>query len=370
MIYFDNAANKKVNAETIKKLSEHLLAFGGNSESRHPYSYNAKKILSEKEVTLFSQMQLQNYEGFYFNSGTEIFNFIRFLINEKGKKCNIVTSKLEHPALSANLKNSIAEIRYIKLKNNYQYDIENLTKVIDQATFMVAINFIQSETGLVQNLEEIIAKIKKINPSTLILIDSIQGFGKCELPSGADFYTASNHKICGIAGAVLIAKKYLQLNLAEIYSKFRHDFYQIGRIEIPQLLAMYDTLKEELPKREENFNKVATINNYIRKAITDKFDSKIYCRFTAENTTPYILQIIFPNYDGAVLAGLLGEKGIMVSSGSACMAESQIPSEALKELGFSNKEIFSTIRLSFSEANTINEADFFIKTLKEVLQNY
>ena len=79
------------------------------------------------------------------------------------------------------------------------------------------------------------------------------------------------------------------------------------------------------------------------------------------------MQIVFPNFDGAVLAGLLAENNIMVSSGSACMAEAKTPSVALKELNYKQQEIFSTLRLSFSTQNTLDEAQTFIETLKKVI---
>lgn len=370
MIYFDNAANKKVDEFTTEKLTDYLLKFGGNAESRHSYANNFRNLLKEKEKNLFAEINLNSYEGLYFNSGTEIFNFIRFFIKEKAGNCNIVTSKIEHPSVLANLQNSKAEIRYLKINETHQFDIESLSEIINDKTFMTVLNFIQSETGLIQNLDTIIAKIRKINPNTLILIDAIQGFNKHPLPADADFYAVSNHKICGLAGAVLISRKYLNVNLHALQNKFRHEQYLQGRIEIPQLLCMYDYLQENYLKQAENLEKIRTLNNFIRTKITNDFCGKCYCKFSQEETTPYILQIIFPNYDGAVLAGLLAEEDIMVSSGSACLAESKTPSKALKELNFSKQELFSTLRLSFSPSNTIQEAELFIEKLAEIIKNY
>ncbi len=370
MIYFDNAANNKVEEFTTQKLTEYLLKFGGNSESRHTYANDYRNLLKAKEQSFFAKINLNSYEGFYFNSGTEIFNFIKFFANEKAKKQNIITSYIEHPAVLANLQNSDTEIRYAAIDSNYQFDLDDLASKIDSNTFMVILNFIQSETGLIQKLENAIAKIKKLNPATLLMIDAIQGFGKHDLPQNADFYAVSNHKICGLAGAILVAKKYLNLNLNELQNKFRHQYYLQGRIEIPQLLTMYDYLEENLSKQSENLKKVTEINNYIRNEINLNFRDQISCKFAIENTSPYILQLVFPNYDGAVLAGLFAENGIMVSSTSACLAESKKPSTALKKLNFKKNELFSTIRLSFSAQNTLAEAETFIQTLAQILKNY
>ena len=129
-------------------------------------------------------------------------------------------------------------------------------------------------------------------------------------------------------------------------------------------------MQENYLKQAENLVKIRTLNNFIRTKITNDFCGKCYCKFSQEETTPYILQIIFPNYDGAVLAGLLAEEDIMVSSGSACLAESKTPSKALKELNFSKQELFSTLRLSFSPSNTIQEAEIFIEKLAQIIKNY
>ena len=370
MIYFDNAANFKTDEKTIKIFAKYLTEFGGNAESRHTYTNNFRKLLKEKESAFLSQIGLNSYEGLYFNSGTEIFNFIRFFINQKNQNSNIVTSRIEHPSVLTNLQNSNAEIRYVKINQSNQFDIENIKELIDSKTLLVVLNFVQSETGLIQNLDTIITKIKKINPETLVLIDAIQGFAKLSLPQNADFYAVSNHKICGLAGGILISRKYMNINLNELQNSFRHQYYQQGRIEIPQLLTMFDYATEIIDNQELNFAKVQNINNFIRKKIANDFAKIAYCKFEKSETTPYILQIVFPNFDGAVIAGLLAEKGIMSSSGSACSAEAKTPSVALQELNFNKKEIFSTLRLSFSHQNTLDEAKFFIETLKTVIKNY
>jgi cysteine desulfurase len=370
MIYFDNAANHKADDKIIEIFTRYLAEFGGNAESRHTYSNKFRQLLKDKENQLFAKIDLNSYEGLYFNSGTEIFNFIRFFITQNNQKSNIVTSKLEHPAVLANLQQSNTEIRYAKVNEFNQFDIESITNLVDDKTFMVILNFVQSETGLIQKLDTIITRVKKINPKTLILIDAIQGFTKHPIPQNADFYAVSNHKICGNSGGMLIYRKYMSLKLNEFQNAFRHQYYQQGRIEIPQLLTMFDYATKVFESQELNLKKVQIINNFIRTKIKCEFPQIAYCKFQETETTPYILQIIFPNYDGAVLAGLLAEKNIMVSSGSACMAEAKTPSVALKELNFNQQEIFSTLRLSFSPNNTLDEATTFIEILKNIIQNY
>ena len=79
---------------------------------------------------------------------------------------------------------------------------------------------------------------------------------------------------------------------------------------------------------------------------------------------------MFPGHEGAVLARMLSAKGVMVSAGSACSAESGGPSKALTAMGFSGRDSYSALWISLWKENTQQDIDIFIAALKESLKDY
>lgn len=368
-IYFDNAAAKLMQVEDCSFFTQKLFECGGNSESRHFLAFKSRQAQKNATKKVLEVLKLRDYDILYFGSGTEIFNFLSYAYGRSRTK-NIVTTELEHVALLANLRSNNAEIRYIKIADNHQLDLVDLRNKIDKDTEFVALNHVQSETGLKQNLSEAVKIIRDIAPDAVIFSDTIQSIGKIDLPSNLDLYSISSHKIGGVGCAGLIFRNSIKLDLAKLHNEYRHHVYSMGRVETANILLMAEVLQKSIVNQIPNMAHVTALNSFIREKIKRDFGNEAKILFTLEESSPYILQILFPKFDGAVLAGFFSEANIAISSASACMAESKKPSQALKALQVPVNELFSSIRLSFSEQNSQKEAVIFLEKLRHILNNY
>ena len=88
------------------------------------------------------------------------------------------------------------------------------------------------------------------------------------------------------------------------------------------------------------------------------------------HASPYILHLIFPNHQGAVLVRILESEGISAAAGSACMAETPTPSETLTAMGYGKALAFGALRLSFWDDTGAEETEHFKKVFNQVLKNY
>jgi cysteine desulfurase len=79
-----------------------------------------------------------------------------------------------------------------------------------------------------------------------------------------------------------------------------------------------------------------------------------------------VLSLQVPAFRSEVLLHTLSERGVYVSSGSACSSHKG-QSPVLLSFGLTPKERDCTVRLSFSRLNTPEEGDEFVKILKEVI---
>lgn len=362
-IYIDHAAAQLADETAVNIISDNLRKFGANAENRHFASYAVRDALlgAVKDCVAKWHMPFDT-NAVFFSSGSEIFRFLIDFLNtlEKG---NIVANEAMHPAFLALLRRSKHEIRMVRFTAASELDDDDLAAKCDRSTRLFAHWHIQSETGLVADIDGIYKKVKNINPEVIFFADTIQSFGKMPLPC-ADIWSASSHKI-GIPGAAaLFYRKNRTYDFERIVFDYRHDKYLMSRPESALTISMMQYAQILADKHLED--------NMHYLGLQKKFRLHLSCNvkptFDIERVSPRILHISLAPYDGAVVAGLLSEQKIAVSPGSACTAEAKTPSVALKALHIPNP--FSVLRLSFGPCNVEEEAETFGKTLSLVLERY
>ena len=86
-----------------------------------------------------------------------------------------------------------------------------------------------------------------------------------------------------------------------------------------------------------------------------------------EKRLPNTLNMTLPNLRGESLVLAMDQKGIALSSGSACKSGSPEPSHALLAMGMSNEDAHCAIRISLSKTTTIKEVDRTLNAFREIL---
>ena len=106
------------------------------------------------------------------------------------------------------------------------------------------------------------------------------------------------------------------------------------------------------------------LRDYYISRLQKEMPDKIHINGTLENRLPGNANISFDGLDSSELIFRLDEKGICVSSGSACSSGSTEPSHVLKAINLPDKYLNCAIRTTFGDNNTFEEIDYFIKILK------
>ncbi len=375
-IYLDNAAAAAPEKAIIDVFAAAAMDCYANQEAIHQQAYAVRQKLEaaagDLALALTGDPSAKVVWG---NSGTDLFNlFSHATMLRKG---NIVTT-LEHPALQAALKRTGAELRTAPLLNG-KVDLEELGIIADRNTVLVAIHHVQSETGVVQDLTGIRKIIDGCAPQALFFSDTIQSAGKLPIPwkdAGLDIISVSGHKLGTPGGAALIlraGKDSTRKNLAEFFDRSRNREYLAGRPEPAVMLTLAHSVKTCAVERDQVLATVRTMNLELRKYLAGlELAGKRKIRFTVppEDASPFILHITLPGYEGAVLVRMLSEQGVTVSSGSACSAESNLPSPALTAMKYNKKDAFSALRISFWRNNSSNDIQRFADALKAVISDY
>ena len=362
LINCDQAAAMKADEEVLEFFVQSCRIAGANQESLHQEAREIRRALDAAGEELAAD--LTGSEAFtvcWADSGTAIFNMLDHAGLFKKRRC--LSSRFEHPALAAVLKRSGAETVYLPCskegrleKAEGDYDLAVLTAV-------------QSELGIIQDLPALFGAL----PADCIrFADAVQMAGKLpmhDLGKCADLIAVSGIKFGSPGGAALLVRKNAPWSrkLLESLAQSRHPFYTAPRIFPPAALSCAFAARKCCQQMTESLERMKKINAFLREALAC---DDICFTVPEDFSSPYILHSYLPGKQGAVVVRSLSERNIMAGSGSACAAESDSGSPALRALGFSKKESFSGLRLSFGFDFSPGQAEFLAENLLSVLKNY
>ena len=220
---------------------------------------------------------------------------------------------------------------------------------------------VNNEVGSVLPVEKISAIIKKVGSPALIHCDAVQGFGKMPIDVkklGVQLLTLSGHKIHGPKGVGVLFKA-KGVNLKEsVFGGGQEKGLRSGTEGVPAICGLLGAVND-LHDITKSLAYITELNSYARSVLTGTGLVKIN---SPENALPYILNISVSGYKSETLLHFLESKNIFVSSGSAC--SKGVKSYVLREMGINDKEIDSSLRISFCKNNTKEEIDILANELK------
>jgi cysteine desulfurase len=224
-----------------------------------------------------------------------------------------------------------------------------------------------NETGAIYDVATVSRIVKEKNPACLVFSDGVQGFGKeniCPERMGLDLFSVSSHKIHGPKGVgALYIRKGLVLPPL-IHGGGQEKGIRSGTENLPGIVAFGKACREAMDTLDEGRARMASL----RERIIEGLSGVKGVEFNLpKKSACHILSLRVPAFRSEVLLHILSEKGIFVSSGSACSSHKG-QSPVLLNFGLSPKERDCTVRLSFSRFNTLEEADELIKIMKEIVR--
>ena len=359
MLYLDWAAAALPTPEVLEYVRTLPQECFANQESGHALGFELRQRIAEAEKSL--SRIFWNKEGgraVWGASCTELFQLVAASPLVKGRR--VASSVLEHPALTAALKREAKELVTLRSDRRGQ-----LVPEPDEKVALAAFHHVQSELGAVQEHSRLFAAF----PGAVRFVDAAQGAGKLELPE-CDLAAVSGAKL-GVPGggaALLIRPDWKgAAEFAAFASMYRKQEHRLSRIPAATILTLAFAAEQKERQRAETYQKMRNFNAELRDRLAG---TKLRPTIPAELASPFILHLTCPGMQGAVLMRMLGELGVMASSGSACAAESPDPSPALLALGYRRSDAYSGLRLSFGGAVDRGTRDILPAALEKVLQNY
>ena len=376
IVYLDNAATTKMSDKVIEEMTKSFSENYGNPSSVHTLGQRAKSAVERARHIIAQNLKVETTEIVFTSGGAEGNNLVirGFLKANKDKGKHIITSKIEHSTILKTfeqLENEGYEVSYISVDENGAVDIEELKQELREDTVLVSIMFVNNETGVIQPIKEIGEILAERN--IFFHTDAVQAIGKLEilpkeLKIGA--LTATAHKFYGPKGVgfVFVDKKYSLEK--EIWGGSQERNRRAGTENVHGILGLGVALEEVYENLEEMSEKEDKLQNYLENKLKTeivKLGKKIKINGEKANRIKTTTNVYIEGADIQMLLVALDLRGICISGGSACMSGSLENSHVLKAMGLTDEELKGSFRISIGKDTTIEEIDYFVENLIEVI---
>lgn len=384
-VYLDNSATTKVTEKVKDLMTKVLYEDYGNPSSLHRLGVTAEKYMKDAAQIITSCLKVEPKEIVFTSGGTEANNLalIGTAMANKRRGKHIITTRIEHPSVHQPLlylEENGYQISFAPVDETGKLIKEKLYELISEDTLMVSIIYVNNEIGSVQEIKEIAAQIKQKKKDIIFHVDATQAFGKYRIypkREGIDLLTFSGHKIHGPKGigALYISDK---VRVSPVVFGGGHQRgMRSGTENVPAIAGLGQAVKELYEDYDEKISRMYVLKQKFLKEMSalegvsfhglPKECTKEFELEQLKETAPHIISISFDGVRSEVFLHALEERGVYVSSGSACSSHHPTPSATLSAIGIPKDLLDSTLRISMSDRTTEEEIDYAMKQMMELL---
>jgi cysteine desulfurase len=372
--YFDNSATTKVLDCVKDAVVDAMCVNYGNAAAKHRKGVEAENLIREAKKAIADTLKVQEKEILFTSGGTESNNTALIgtaLANRRAGK-HLITTGVEHPSIyntMSFLEEMGFEVTYLPVDHLGHISLEDLEKAIREDTILVTVMYVNNEVGAVEPIEAISQCIKKKNPKTLFHVDAIQAYGKYKIrpkKQGIDLLSVSGHKIHAPKGVGFLYIRDGVKIRPILFGGGQQKGMRSGTENVPGCVGLGVAAREAYKDFDARIEKLYTLREHLIAGLKPLGGVTINGSEDRTNA-PQIVSASFEGVRSEVLLHALEDKGVYVSSGSACSSNHPGISGTLKGIGVKKELLDSTIRFSLGDLNTEEEVNYAIGVLGELL---
>ena len=370
MIYFDNAATTKIYDDALTSYVQVSQKFFGNPSSLHQLGVDAYQVLTKARAQVASLLSVQPEEIFFTSGGTESNNWaIKGTALEKsvfGK--HIITTKIEHPSVIQTCKQLERfgfEVTYLDVDSKGIVSVDQLKESLRKDTILVSVMAVNNEVGAVQPIAEI-AKVLEEYPSIHFHVDAVQAVERASqlLAVGRiDLLSLSAHKFHGPRGVGIMYKKFGRKIQALLTGGGQEKGERSTTENLPGIVATTKALRMAL----EEESVTGELRSQLWKELATKSEIRI---FSPEDGASHVLCFAIKGVRGEVVVHAFENHGIYISTTSACSSKKADSSSTLYAMDVPTEWATGAVRVSFSNDNTKEEVEQFIKVQHQLMKQF
>ena len=375
--YLDNAATTPVFPEVRDIMVKVLEEDFGNPSSKHTKGIAAEQYIKDARDIIAGSLKCQPKEIIFTSGGTESNNmaFLGTAIANRRAGKHIITTGIEHASVHeplAYLEEMGYEVTYLPVDAAGRVSVEEVEAALREDTFLVSIMYVNNEIGSVEPIKEIGEMLHSRKSQILFHVDAIQAFGKYKIvpkKMGIDMMSVSGHKIHGPKGTGFLYVRDGVKIRPILFGGGQQKGMRSGTENVPGIAGLGMAVKliyqEHAAKRERLYEwkkmLIEGLQQYEGVTINGMDGTRL------EETAPHIGNVSFGSIKSEVMLHALAEKGVYVSSGSACSSNHPELSGTLQAIGVKQDLLDSTLRFSFSVMTTTEQIRYAVEAVGELL---
>ena len=349
VIYLDNCATTPCRKDIVAAMSKYWEEEYGNPSSPHMMGKRAKYAVVEATGHVASLIGAKPDEIVFTSGATESNNMALLGCVDRGDEAptNVILSPIDHKSVldvGKELSRLGIAVKHLSVTSNGQICLDSLRDLLDEHTRMVSVALVNSELGTIQDIEQI-ANICAEH-DVLLHVDAVQGVGKIPIAvksMGIHLMSLSGHKIFGPKG---IGALYVDAKIAHrirplTFGGGQHRL-RSGTLPVPLIVGLGMACRFAQEEMQENEKRVEAIRDLFLERLAAS-GREYLLNNDLDVSVPHILNIQFPGVSSEAL--ITGLRNVAIASGSACNSDSLEPSYILRNIGLTEAQANSSVRI-------------------------
>ncbi|MGN0291013.1 MAG: cysteine desulfurase family protein [Lachnospiraceae bacterium] len=373
--YLDNSATTRCSESVRDMMVKVMMEDYGNPSSLHLKGVKAEEYIKQAKERIAKTLKVTEKEILFTSGGTESNNLAIIggaLANQRAGK-HLITTAVEHASVAVVMKyleEQGFEVTYLSVDKNGLISLEELEAAVREDTILVSMMQINNEIGAIEPIEKAAEIIKRKNPKTLVHVDAIQSYGKLRIypkKMQIDMLSVSGHKLHGPKGVGFLYIKDKTKVKPLILGGGQQKGMRSGTENVPGIAGLGVACEEIYRDFDANIEQMRKVKQAFLQGL-ENIEGVHVNGLSGEDSAPHIVSVSFEGIDKSeALLHALEDKGIYVSAGSACSSNKPAVSATLKAIGVPEKLLTATLRFSFSVHTTVEEIEYTLQALEELL---
>lgn len=381
-VYLNCCSTTQPTQEVIDDVNFYLRENWSNPSDISQIAIHSKGDISFARSNIAKSIGALWQEIFFTSGGSESNNWaIKGIVDAYPEIDTIIATKIEHPSVYNTckyLETKGYRVKYLSVDHFGLINLSELEELLKSTRMsnkdipLASIMFANNEIGTIQPIKKIAEIVHKYNG--ILHVDAVQAFMHTRInvkELGIDLMSVSGHKINCPKGIGFLYKR-KDLDITPLIHGGKQEMNLRGGTEnVPYICAMGNQVEKLSDDLDIYLERAKDICDYIIQEVYEKCENycNVYLNGHPKKRIWNNLSFTFEGINAEQLITLLDLKGVQVSAGSACSVGTPTPSRILKAIGLSDKDAFSTIRVSFDYNTTREMVDVFVDTLVECIRS-
>ncbi len=371
MIYFDNSATTVCLPEAARTAMRYMTESYFNPAAAYAPAVQLERDISSARANIASRISASPSEVVFTSCGTEsnntaLFGALAALPSTKRGRGRVIVSATEHPSVyeaAIELRERGYDVQFAPVDRTGSVILEGLSPLLTKDTRIVSCMQVNNESGAINDIAAIYALVKRNSPEALLHVDGVQAFMK-EPFVPCDLYSASGHKLHAPKGVGMLYVRHGVRIKPYLMGGGQESGWRSGTTNAPGIMGFSAAVTDWAEHAMEYHDSIFAVKKRLFDDLSLIRDVQLNGP-SIEKGAAHILNMSFMGVRGEVLLNALSEKGLCVSTGSACAAHKRGKNRILNAMGIIGDRQDGAIRFSFSHFNTVAEADTAAQMIEE-----